>query len=93
MWHLSLSIALRGFASLTPTWIDETCDSIGSSVILSRTDPLVDRVRVNGTLGPEGRPLRGQVYSATRSYVRVEFDDEVHMIAEGTWRLGFLARA
>lgn len=63
--------------------------SIGSSVILSRTDPTKDCVRVNGTLGTikaEGRPLRGQVYSATRSYVRVEFADEVPKIAEGEWR-------
>lgn len=59
---------------------------IGSSVVLSRTDPMVDRVRVNGTLGAEGRPLRGQVYSATRLYVRVEFSEEVHKISEGLWR-------
>ena len=46
-------------------------------------------VRVNGTLGTlqgEVRPLRGQVYSATRSYIRVEFPDEVPEIGEGDWR-------
>ena len=58
-------------------------------MILSRTDPMQNCVRVNGTLGTlqgEVRPLRGQVYSATRSYIRVEFPDEVPEIGEGDWR-------
>jgi hypothetical protein len=58
----------------------------GSTVIVSRTDPFTDAVRLSGGYGGEMDFLLGSVYRKTRGEIHVVFEEEFD-IQDGKWRL------
>jgi hypothetical protein len=63
--------------------------SVGTRILLSRRDPVRDVVLVNGTTvdrGVGGEQVSGQVYSATKSYIKVAFSEAIEDLEEGQWR-------
>ncbi|WVQ99470.1 hypothetical protein IAU59_006605 [Kwoniella sp. CBS 9459] len=60
--------------------------TIGSNVIISRTDPKVDPVADNGEEQPPV-PLMGSVWNVFKGKVRVMFNHAIPDLQSGSWRL------
>ncbi|WVF71388.1 hypothetical protein IAT40_006192 [Kwoniella sp. CBS 6097] len=60
--------------------------TIGSNVIISRTDPKVDPITVNGKEQPP-EPLMGSVWNVSKGKVRVMFSQGIPDLQSGSWRL------
>jgi hypothetical protein len=57
---------------------------------MSRTDPLIDAVLQDGSLGVPGGnvdPIEAKVYSVTKYYIRVQVDTPIDGLTTGEWRL------
>lgn len=76
--------------SIGALWRIRLIDSIGDAVLMSRTDPLIDAVLQDGSLGVPGGsvdPIEAKVYSLTKYYIRVQVDTPIDDLAIGEWRL------
>lgn len=57
---------------------------------MSRTDPLIDTVLQDGSLGVPGGsadPIDAKVYSVTKYYIRVQVESPIEDLVVGEWRL------
>jgi hypothetical protein len=70
-----------------------TSCSPGTNVIISRTDPKLDAVRIENSKDQMDEPLIGSVYSFTKGILRVVWPDEVEDLDKGDWRYVLLLEA
>jgi len=71
------------------SWPSGADDSNGTSVLISRTDPLVDPVLENGVIGAPEQKLewiKAQVYSGTPGFIRIHTEVPIDGFAHGRWR-------
>ncbi|WVR06847.1 hypothetical protein IAU60_003883 [Kwoniella sp. DSM 27419] len=60
--------------------------TIGSNVVLSRTDPHIDPVCPEGSKD-QSKPLVGSVWNVSKGNLRIMFNEDIPEIDRGNWRL------